>query len=105
MELIADLCHFSMVQVVYNNNPVIPMSAHYKLPWFVSRASSASPHLPYSKGTGWSVSNLSSAILSTMATAMPSSPYAFSRTALVAFTPTFKLQYLLTLSSFVRVHV
>ena len=51
MGLIADLCCFAMVQIIYNNNPEIPMSAHYKLSWFVSRVSSASPRPPYSQGT------------------------------------------------------
>ena len=38
-----------MVQVIYNNDPEIPMSTYYKLLWFVSRVSSASPHLLYSQ--------------------------------------------------------
>ena len=56
--------------VLYYGNTAIPenlMSTHYKLPWFVSRVSSAPAHIRIFKGTGWSVLNLSSPLLSTMA--------------------------------------
>ena len=88
MGLIADLCYFAMVQVIYNNNPEIPMSAHYKLPWFVSRVSPASLTFRILKGTGWSVFN-------------PSSPFDYGSRllwlpahtlslTLITFTPTFQ---------------
>ena len=43
------------------------MSTHYKLPWFVRRVSSAPAHIRIFKGTGWSVSNIISPLLWTMA--------------------------------------
>ena len=80
MGLIADLCCFAMVQVIYSNNREIPMSAHYKLPWFVSRVSPASPHLSYSQ-RHWLVSFQPFLSFRLWLTAtMASSPYAFVHT-------------------------
>ena len=97
MGLIADLCYFAMVQVIYNNNREIPMSAHYKLPWFVSRVSPAFPHLSYPQ-RHWLVSfNLSYPFdYSSRLLWLPAHTVSFT---LITFTPTFKLQYLLTLPS------
>jgi hypothetical protein len=47
--------------------PEILVSTHYKWSWFVSRVSSAPAHIRIFKGTGWSVFNLFSTLLSTMA--------------------------------------